>query len=56
MRRCDGRFTASDLRKFAEQYGDIIQWDHSNRAYILTHGISVVDWAHYKTSIAGIFL
>jgi integrase len=48
MTRCIGRFTSSDLRKFAEQYGDIIQWDYSNRAYILTHGVSGVDWAHYK--------
>jgi hypothetical protein len=42
------RFTPSDLRKFAEQYGDIIQWDQNNRAYILTHGVSGVDWSHYK--------
>ncbi|MGZ4847253.1 MAG: hypothetical protein ACXV7G_11215 [Halobacteriota archaeon] len=39
---------AIDLRKFAEQYGDIIGWEQSNRAYILTHGVSGVDWAHYK--------
>ena len=37
-----------DLRKFAEQYGDIIQWDQSNRAYILTHGVSGVEWSHYR--------
>ena len=48
LSRCVGRFTPSDLRKFTEQYGDILQWDHSNRAYILTHGVSGVDWAHYK--------
>ena len=48
LKRCNSKFTASHLRKFAEQYGDIIQWDHSNRAYILTHGVSGVDWAHYK--------
>ena len=41
-------FTPSDLRKFAEQYGDIIRWDQTNRAYILTHGVSGIDWAHYK--------
>jgi hypothetical protein len=48
LKRCSGSFTASDLRKFAEQYGDIIQWEHSNRAYVLTHGVSGVDWTHYK--------
>ncbi len=41
-------FLPGDLRKFCEQMGDILQWDHSNRAYILTHGVSGVDWTHYK--------
>ena len=41
-------FVLGDLRKFAEQYGDIIQWNESNRAYILTHGVSGVEWSHYK--------
>jgi integrase len=43
-----GHFVLGDLRKFAEQYGDIIQWEQSNRAYILTHGVSGVQWSHYK--------
>ncbi len=43
-----GHFVCSDLRKFAEQLGDVIQWDQSNRAYILTHGVSGVEWAHYR--------
>jgi len=42
------RIVMGDLRKFAEQYGDIIQWDQSNRAYIMTHGVSGIDWKHYK--------
>ncbi len=46
--RMVGHFVLGDLRKFAEQYGDIIQWDQSNRAYIMTHGVSGVDWKHYK--------
>ena len=41
-------FVFGDLRKFAEQYGDVIGWDQSNRAYILTHGVSGIDWKHYK--------
>jgi hypothetical protein len=41
-------FVPSDLRKYCEQYGDIVQWDQSNRAYIMTHGVSGVDWKHYK--------
>ena len=41
-------FRARDLRKFAEQHGDVIQWEQSNRAYVLTHGVSGVDWRFYK--------
>jgi hypothetical protein len=42
------RIVNGDLRKFAEQYGDVIGGDQSNRAYILTHGVSGVEWAHYR--------
>ncbi|MGZ4891863.1 MAG: copper resistance protein B [Halobacteriota archaeon] len=48
MSKFKGCYLPGDLRKFAEQYGDIIGWDQSNRAYILTHGVSGVDWSHYK--------
>ncbi len=48
LTRISGHFVLGDLRKFAEQYGDIIQWDQSNRAYVLTHGVSGVEWSHYK--------
>jgi hypothetical protein len=36
------------LLKFVGQRGDIIQWEQSNRAYILTHGVSGVEWSHYR--------
>ncbi|MGZ4906289.1 MAG: hypothetical protein ACXV5T_06075, partial [Halobacteriota archaeon] len=48
LTRITSHFRLGDLRKFAEQHGDIIGWDQSNRAYILTHGVSGVDWSHYK--------
>jgi hypothetical protein len=48
MSRFKGHFQLGDLRKFAEQHGDVIQWDQSNRAYILTHDVSGVSWAHYR--------
>ncbi|MGZ4920238.1 MAG: hypothetical protein ACXV6L_08540 [Halobacteriota archaeon] len=48
MSRFKGHFVLGDLRKFAEQHGDVIGWEQSNRAYILTHGVSGVDWSHYK--------
>jgi len=46
---CEGHFVPSDLRKFCEQMGDILQWDQSNKNYILTHGVSGVDWRFYKS-------
>ena len=48
MSRFNGHFVLGDLRKFAEQHGDIIEWEQSNRAYVLTHGVSGVDWRFYK--------
>ena len=38
----------SDFRKFAEQFGDVIGWETTNRKYILAHGMTGVDWEHYK--------
>jgi len=37
-------FVLGDLRKFTEQYGDIIQLDQPNRAY-MTQGVSGIDKA-----------
>jgi integrase len=48
LSRTAGHFVLGDLRKFAEQYGDVIQWEQSNRSYILTHGVSGVEWTHYR--------
>src|SRR5659263_42363 len=38
----------SDFRKFAEQFGDVIGWETTNRKYVLAHGMTGVDWEHYK--------
>ncbi len=48
LTRIASHFVLGDLRKFAEQHGDIIQWDQSNRSYILTHGVSGVSWSNYR--------
>jgi integrase len=48
LTRLHSHFVLGDLRKFAEQYGDIIGWGQSNRAYIMTHDVSGIDWKHYK--------
>jgi hypothetical protein len=45
---CSAHFTASDLRKFAEQHGDVVSWNESNRAYILTHGVRGIEWSNYR--------
>jgi hypothetical protein len=46
--RSNVRIVNGDLRKFCEQMGDILQWDQSNKNYILTHCVSGVDWRFYK--------
>jgi hypothetical protein len=45
----NNHFVPGDLRKLCEQMGDILQWDVSNKNYILTHGVSGVDWRFYKS-------
>jgi len=41
------RIVNSDLRKFCEQRGNVIR-EQSNRAYILSHGLSGIEWKHYR--------
>jgi hypothetical protein len=41
------QFLPADERN-CEQMGDILQWDQSNKNYIMTHGVSGVDWRFYK--------
>jgi integrase len=48
LRYGGARIVNGDVRKFCEQHGDIIQWDQSNKNYILTQGVSGVDWRFYK--------
>jgi hypothetical protein len=51
MSQFKGHFVLDDLRKFCEQHGDAIGWDSSNRAYVLTHGVSGVSWSHYRNPL-----
>jgi integrase len=48
LSRFDKNFFIGALRKWAEQHGDIIQWNETNRAHILTHGIGSTAFKHYK--------
>jgi integrase len=41
----------SDFRKFTQQYGDILGWDTTNQKYVLAHGMTGVDWAHYRNPL-----
>jgi hypothetical protein len=43
-----GAIVNGNLRKFCEQQSDVLQWDESNKNYILTHGVRGVDWRFYK--------
>jgi len=43
------RIVNGDLRKFCEQQSDILQWDVSNKNYVLTHDVRGVDWRFYKS-------
>jgi hypothetical protein len=47
------RMWLSDFRKFAEQCGDIIGWDATNRKYVLAHWMTGVDWEHHKHPLPG---
>ncbi len=38
----------SDFRKFCQQFGDKISWDSTNSKYVLAHGMTGVEWEHYK--------
>jgi len=46
------RMWLSDFRKFAEQFEDTSGWDSTNRKYVLAHGMTGVDWEHYKHPLA----
>ncbi len=48
LSRVNLHFVLGDLRKFAEQHGDAVGWELSNRAYVLTHGVCGVEWTHYR--------
>jgi hypothetical protein len=45
----DARVVNGDLRRFCEQEGDLLQWDQSNKNYIMTHDVRGVDWRFYKS-------
>jgi hypothetical protein len=51
LRYGNQRFVPGDLRKYCEQQGDMLRWNESNRAYVLTHGVAGVQWSHYRNPL-----
>jgi len=37
-----------ELKTIRDWFSDAIGWQQSNRAYIMTNGVSGIDWKHYK--------
>ncbi|MGZ4848727.1 MAG: hypothetical protein ACXVI1_11240 [Halobacteriota archaeon] len=48
LSRVNAHFVCGDLRKYCEQKGDVLKWNESNRAYILTHGVAGVEFTFYR--------
>jgi hypothetical protein len=48
LARCNSHFITSDLRKFTEQHGDVVGWNESNRAYVLTHDVRGIEWSNCR--------
>jgi hypothetical protein len=48
LSRVSAHFVCGDLRKYCEQQGDVLKWNESNRAYVLTHGVAGVEFSFYR--------
>jgi len=50
---CDGWWNLKDLRKGFEQISDEIGFNDANKNFIMSHGISSVNWQSYKQFLPG---
>ena len=48
LSKADGRIQLKDLRKFFEQKSDEIGFTDANKNFIMSHGVSSVNWQSYK--------
>ena len=48
LSNCEGWWNLKDLRKFFEQFSDEIGFMDANKNFIMSHGISGVNWTSYK--------
>lgn len=46
--RTAGKLELKDLRKFFEQMSDEIGFNDANKNFIMSHGVSSINWTSYK--------
>jgi hypothetical protein len=48
MEKTEGHLMLKDIRKFFEQKSDEIGFNDSNKNFIMSHGVSSINWQSYK--------
>jgi len=48
LQRTEGRLQLKDLRKYFEQKSDEIGFSDANKNFIMSHGVSSINWQSYK--------
>jgi integrase len=48
LTHCNGKLQLKDLRKFFEQKSDEIGFNDANKNFIMSHGVSSINWTSYK--------
>jgi len=48
LSKAEGHIRCMDLRKFFEQKSDEVGFDDANKNFIMTHGVSSINWKSYK--------
>ena len=46
--RGTGKLELKDMRKFFEQKSDEIGFTDANKIFIMSHGVSSINWTSYK--------
>jgi len=48
MKHTTGKLEVKDLRKFTEQKSDELGFADANKNFIMSHGVSSINWTSYK--------
>lgn len=48
MKHTRGKLELKDLRKFFEQKSDEVGFNDENKNFIVSHGVSSINWQSYK--------